>query len=1719
MANRYGLGAAQFELTANDAPMLAAFARSEAAAKRHSTKIAQAIKDAQKEYDASSKDIIHKIRAYNDSLEAHSKAIDTNKKQQVELANNVKATGAAFLAATASITGVTVGLGLIKDAAVAATDSFRKMAQAQFELNATFKNAAPEYTKFAQTLASQTKFTTTEVQASIVALGVLQQNYKLTSDQIKTLTQITAVYATKSGRDMEESARNIQAAIRGEGEAVEKLGLTLGRDFVRNAGLMTDAQKKIFYTLTDSERATIILAAAQKQSLEFQGIIAQRAASDLGTYDKWEKAVKLLSEAYGKELNKALQAVLPPMTQFIDLLAKGPEIINRTTAQFGLLNAVLYNITGRTGDATKAMRDYLAAMGDKNAFAGIQAAPDEGLPGGGVTPEMLARAAQIAKDIEAKGDQERNERNTKARAELEQQIKDIERHGRAVLQGIEVQEEAENKRFQAQSARTQAEKHERTEAAQATKEAAMAAIAEEEKAFLRSSEDKIGQLRVEKEEKLRAASDTKDAAIKALEEERDVDVKNKEEQIVAKENERDAKLRAIDDVTEQTVKNLETEKQAQLDAIEETTAAFQGAKDNEIQAADDSKEAQIRAIDEAQQKSEDYYDGRIEQANTTKENAVRAIEEEKEAQLQALDEEKRGIEQLREVEDRRLEDRKTALDRAHEDHDNALKVARGNEIQSIDDAKETQLRALAETREAELENIRERTEQATKGADRRKEIELRSISDRKDAQIEAIEDAERAELRAFQNQLDVSENNFDTEQRRAREVADARLRGIEDATTALESSHRNEMEHIDDEKDARLEEINARIRAANELQRTFNRENKIQDLGTELDIAKRKGDLTAIARIEEQIRRERINQTLETAQERLKVEKDSIEEEIDDRKDAAQERFRIQRELHANEKQLIKDALEADLENIRLRREAFKSSIDEQRQAIQDRYREAKELIARTYEEEKRIIEDRFAFEREISTRATEEQKELINERFEHEKRRIEDAFETSRRSLEARYEALEKNIELSRRIEDDNFEADKRRIDDLRQKEDDALEDKKRGIDRSFDDEKRRVDDNHENIVKKLSDEREDTKRTFEAHKQAVDDAYDAEKRRIAEVYDDPQSGIFAQLRRQREVTEREYAGRTEVINQAYEQERRNIEDIYNREPDGLIPQIKRAIEATRVEYGKRKDAVEATYKEEQRNIEDTYSKEGSGLIWQQERMARDAKDKYEKRRAEVSAAFAAEQVAIYTTYDHPVSGLIKKQKDAHDNIMTNLGLQKKRWDEWQRDTLENIRKVISEPGGLDEFARKIKAMEDAGYITPNKPGVPDRPGDGPNRTGSDGTGGASISGGGKPYNVLFGYDQPYNGPYGGAAWPNGPTRHRGIDLTLPGPDGGIGTPVGAFREGVVRTLTNEPAGGTGFIAQGFDGLFEYYGHLQNRRVREGQALRRGDTVGEIGRTGLGGGQTAHLHYEVRRNPGGDPVGSTIDPRSYMNGQVNTAGNPDADEILELRPFGPHGAVVVIRSKVTNQNWGARAFQIAKQEDFSNPDLFSRQMRHESRNFDPRVIKGIDKSEAGAIGIAQFMPTTAQMLGVNPYNPIESLRAAAKYMRQLELKYGGIRNALWAYNAGEGAFRDGILYPETRRYLEVLQPYRNGKLVMEPTLMMGLRTGEMGIAGETGQPERLLGVGATASYDSNSGPMQSVSIPIIIGNEVMEHIVVTGLKLVVRSGKQHMLQGINISS
>jgi soluble lytic murein transglycosylase-like protein len=138
------------------------------------------------------------------------------------------------------------------------------------------------------------------------------------------------------------------------------------------------------------------------------------------------------------------------------------------------------------------------------------------------------------------------------------------------------------------------------------------------------------------------------------------------------------------------------------------------------------------------------------------------------------------------------------------------------------------------------------------------------------------------------------------------------------------------------------------------------------------------------------------------------------------------------------------------------------------------------------------------------------------------------------------------------------------------------------------------------------------------------------------------------------------------------------------------------------------------------------------------------------------------------------------------------------------------------------------------------------------------------------------------------------------------------------------------------------------------------------------------------------------------------LNAGTTSVGFGDGARLKSLPSFVPPSLQAVI-SKAA-QRWNVSGALLAAQ-------LYA------ESNFNPFAESG-----AGAQGIAQFTPGTAQAYGLtNPFDPAQAIDAQAHLMRDLLRRFASVPLALAAYNAGPAAVAAcGCIpaIPETQAYV-----------------------------------------------------------------------------------------------
>lgn len=215
-----------------------------------------------------------------DSAQDMGKAIDqSSKKSTAAMRDMKKATDDLKIGAAALTTVFTL-----------AARSNLSQQQSIAQLNRTYGDAADGLKDFADELQRTTTFSNDAAVATINTFGSLARNYGLTAEQIKQLTTVTADLATATGFSLPDAAERVAAAIRGEAESAEALGLSMNQAAIDSEGLTL--------TMSNQEAASFRLNALLEQTGFAQGAAAERAQTHAGQMQQLANRVQDAAQSF-----------------------------------------------------------------------------------------------------------------------------------------------------------------------------------------------------------------------------------------------------------------------------------------------------------------------------------------------------------------------------------------------------------------------------------------------------------------------------------------------------------------------------------------------------------------------------------------------------------------------------------------------------------------------------------------------------------------------------------------------------------------------------------------------------------------------------------------------------------------------------------------------------------------------------------------------------------------------------------------------------------------------------------------------------------------------------------------------------------------------------------------------------------------------------------------------------------------------------------------------------------------------------------------------------------------------------------------------------------------------------------------------------------------------------------------------------------------------------
>lgn len=335
------------------------------------------------------------------SLEDLDRAQDEVGQSATEMGQDVDRAGTSIRDFESAGRTAAAGLALLGTSFVMYANQARDNEIAISNLRRTYGEATDSFIQLANTIQSTTIFSNDEAIQAAAIFGTLKRNYELTDQQIQQLIVTSADLAAVNGTTLTDAATRVAAAIRGEAESAEMLGLTMNQTAIDSENLtlsMSNAEAGAFRYNALMEQAEFATGAAGEQAEttagEFQqlGNRVQDAATDFVEFTGPVGQAAMGLSTWGLEAGLALSGAVT-LTKGVKDLTTAMKGLQATTAVTGGFSA-LSGLLGSSG---------LAAAIGAAGTAALLAAPAVITLGGAVY--YLAQAnKELHDDIDAQTD-------------------------------------------------------------------------------------------------------------------------------------------------------------------------------------------------------------------------------------------------------------------------------------------------------------------------------------------------------------------------------------------------------------------------------------------------------------------------------------------------------------------------------------------------------------------------------------------------------------------------------------------------------------------------------------------------------------------------------------------------------------------------------------------------------------------------------------------------------------------------------------------------------------------------------------------------------------------------------------------------------------------------------------------------------------------------------------------------------------------------------------------------------------------------------------------------------------------------------------------------------------------------------------------------------------------------------------------------------------------
>lgn len=294
--------------------------------------------------DAASKEVKGVAKAYKTGKDALS-AFNKEAKIGSGITSSLKRQVVGLVGAFAGIQAIRNAVKIMQDADNAAFSMQTSVAAANREFDNV--GSVQEWEQTVKDLSKELKiYSDTALKGAVSRTVDMTKRLGLSADQMKVVIKRSADLG--AGKvDLEGAIERVTAALRGEAESAEYLGLTLNENYVKAVYEADKANTKAWQDLTDLEKAQARYNVFLQQSEQFQGRAAASADTFSGAIAEIRKEI-VNSVANSKDLNDAMGNVA--------------KVIKENAGEIGKLISLLVTAAAKVVEFSVKYKDLLLTL-------------------------------------------------------------------------------------------------------------------------------------------------------------------------------------------------------------------------------------------------------------------------------------------------------------------------------------------------------------------------------------------------------------------------------------------------------------------------------------------------------------------------------------------------------------------------------------------------------------------------------------------------------------------------------------------------------------------------------------------------------------------------------------------------------------------------------------------------------------------------------------------------------------------------------------------------------------------------------------------------------------------------------------------------------------------------------------------------------------------------------------------------------------------------------------------------------------------------------------------------------------------------------------------------------------------------------------------------------------------------------------------------------------